>query len=210
MPQILSLGSVPSTAQPNSSLPSRRSIGYPIFQTNRGVFPLVKWACGPFVDEGEGGARGDAHLSDEPSVGPAPNGVKLKAERRKPSGEKSCDIEDIPSLTGVLAHFRLHEFNAIRACPGGRGLIRVSEVRALPRELSSEFELWRPKELTPGVERSTAGRFSFLGRKSQGFASFSRPGHTTRCALCSKRDFPSASATIKDAPESAEKRFRTL
>jgi hypothetical protein len=34
------------------------------------------------------------------------NGVELKAERRKPSGEKHCD--DIPSLTGVLAHFRLH------------------------------------------------------------------------------------------------------
>jgi hypothetical protein len=37
-----------------------------------------------------------------------PNGVELKAERRKPSGEKHRDIEDSPSLTGVLAHFRLH------------------------------------------------------------------------------------------------------
>jgi hypothetical protein len=37
----------------------------------------------------------------------------LKAARRKPSGEKPCDIEDIPSLTGVLAHFLLHEFNAM-------------------------------------------------------------------------------------------------
>ncbi|MCE2785943.1 MAG: hypothetical protein LW699_13800, partial [Pirellula sp.] len=27
---------------------------------------------------------------------------------RKPSGEKHRDIGDIPSLTGVLAHFRLH------------------------------------------------------------------------------------------------------
>jgi hypothetical protein len=43
-----------------------------------------------------------------------PNGVELKAERRKPSGEKPCDIQDAPSLTGVLAHFRLHQFNAIR------------------------------------------------------------------------------------------------
>jgi hypothetical protein len=34
--------------------------------------------------------------------------VELKAERRKPSVEKYCDIEDIPSLTGVLAHFRFH------------------------------------------------------------------------------------------------------
>jgi len=42
------------------------------------------------------------------SVGFLRNGVELKAERRKPSGEKHCDIEDIPSLTGVLAHFRLH------------------------------------------------------------------------------------------------------
>jgi hypothetical protein len=48
-----------------------------------------------------------------------PNGVELKAERRKPSGEKHCDIEDTPSLTGVLAHFRLHEFNAIRLYAGG-------------------------------------------------------------------------------------------
>ena len=42
------------------------------------------------------------------SVGFMPNGVELKAERRKPSGEKPCDIQDAPSLTGVLAHFRLH------------------------------------------------------------------------------------------------------
>jgi hypothetical protein len=47
------------------------------------------------------------------SVGFMANGVELKAERRKPSGEKHCDIEDIPSLTGVLAHFRLHSLNAI-------------------------------------------------------------------------------------------------
>jgi hypothetical protein len=42
------------------------------------------------------------------SAGFTPNGVELKAERCKPSGEKHCDIEDIPSLTGVLAHFPLH------------------------------------------------------------------------------------------------------
>ena len=53
------------------------------------------------------------------SVGFTPNGVELEAERRKPSGEKSCDIEDTPSLTGVLAHFRLHEFNAIGLYAGG-------------------------------------------------------------------------------------------
>jgi len=47
------------------------------------------------------------------SVGLMANGVELKAERRKPSGEKHCDIENLPSLTGVLALFRLHSFNAI-------------------------------------------------------------------------------------------------
>jgi hypothetical protein len=36
----------------------------------------------------------------------APIGIELKAERRKPSGEKNRDVEHIPSLTGVLAHFR--------------------------------------------------------------------------------------------------------
>jgi hypothetical protein len=39
---------------------------------------------------------------------PNPNGIELKAERRKPSVEKHCDIEDIPSLNGVLPRFRLH------------------------------------------------------------------------------------------------------
>jgi hypothetical protein len=42
------------------------------------------------------------------TVGLVPNGVELKAERRKPSGERPCDLEDTLSLTGVLAHFRLH------------------------------------------------------------------------------------------------------
>jgi hypothetical protein len=35
-----------------------------------------------------------------------PDGVELKAERRKPSGERHRDTENISSLTGVLAHFR--------------------------------------------------------------------------------------------------------
>ena len=48
------------------------------------------------------------------------NSLGLKAERRKPSGEKHSDIEDIPSLTGVRAHYRLHQFNAIGGkVPGG-------------------------------------------------------------------------------------------
>jgi hypothetical protein len=49
-----------------------------------------------------------ALLLHKPPVGLAPNGVEFKAERRKPSGEKHRDIENIPSLTGVLAHFRSH------------------------------------------------------------------------------------------------------
>jgi hypothetical protein len=41
------------------------------------------------------------------SVAFTPKGVEIKAERRKPSGEKHCDIEDTPSFIGVLAHIRL-------------------------------------------------------------------------------------------------------
>ena len=52
-------------------------------------------------------------------VGFTRNGVESKAERRKPSGEKHCDIENLPSLTGVLGHFRFHEFNAIGLHAGG-------------------------------------------------------------------------------------------
>jgi len=58
-----------------------------------------------------------------------PNGVELKAERRKPSGEKHCDIEVNPSFTGVLAHFRFHEFNAIRLLlPAGPRLAATGAV----------------------------------------------------------------------------------
>jgi hypothetical protein len=39
--------------------------------------------------------------------------VYINGIGRKPSGEKHGDIEDNPSLTGVLAHFRLHQFNAM-------------------------------------------------------------------------------------------------
>ena len=58
-----------------------------------------------FADEGGVREKGRSSLV---SVGFTPNGVELKAERRKPSGEKPRDIEDNPSFTGVLAHFRLH------------------------------------------------------------------------------------------------------
>jgi hypothetical protein len=34
-----------------------------------------------------------------------PHGVELKAERREPSVEKHGKIKDIPTITGVLAHF---------------------------------------------------------------------------------------------------------
>jgi hypothetical protein len=55
------------------------------------------------------GERGAALVAaSSASAGTSPNGVELKAERRKPSGEKHCDIENLPSLTGVLAHFRFH------------------------------------------------------------------------------------------------------
>ena len=51
------------------------------------------------------------------------NGVEFKAERRKPSGEQHCDIEDIPSPTEALAHFRLREFNAILGKVQGAGCL---------------------------------------------------------------------------------------
>jgi len=34
-----------------------------------GVSPLEKWACGPYVDEGDGRAKRHAFLLDEPSAG---------------------------------------------------------------------------------------------------------------------------------------------
>ncbi len=36
------------------------------------------------------------------------NGVELKAERRKPSGEKYFEFDEIASLTGAIEHFRLY------------------------------------------------------------------------------------------------------
>ena len=91
-----------------------------------------------------------------------------------------------------------------------RGKESIVTKRVAIGELSSEFELWRPKELTLGIERSMVERFSFLGKKPQGFASFSSSGPITHCDLCSKRDFWSASATFKVALESAKNRARTL
>ncbi len=38
---------------------------------------------------------------------------------REPSGDDHANEVDIPSLTGALAHFRFHYFNAIRCKPGG-------------------------------------------------------------------------------------------
>ena len=61
----------------------------------------------------------------------------------------------------------------------------MSEVRALLRELSSKIELWRPKELTPGVERSTAGRFLFLGSYSRvSYAFRVSPAQTAAISVC--------------------------
>jgi len=57
----------------------------------------------------------------------SPEGVELKAERRKPSGEKHCEIEDNPSLTGVLAHFRFQHH-----CPTKPGSGSPAEIRLLP------------------------------------------------------------------------------
>jgi hypothetical protein len=66
------------------------------------------------------------------SVGFTRNGVELKTERRKPSGEKHCDIENLPSHTGVLAHFRFHEFNTIaRKAGGAKTRVRRNPMRGI-------------------------------------------------------------------------------
>jgi hypothetical protein len=67
------------------------------------------------------------------TVGFMPNCVELKAERRKPSGEKPCDIEDTPSITGVLAHFRLHQFNTIRRKAAGDQEVRFISIEVSDR-----------------------------------------------------------------------------
>ena len=78
---------------------------------------------------------------------------------------------------GWSTFFRIHLVFPLRMPKYAALLIRVSVVRAHPGELKSEFELWYPKELTPGVERSTAGRFSFLPTFSKAFATFRVPLH---------------------------------
>ncbi len=79
-----------------------------------------------------------------------PNGVELKAERRKPSGEIHCDIEDTPSLTGVLAHFRSPEFNAIRLYAGGAKTCsykgRVAGLFFSPRRTEHEHRITEYQE----------------------------------------------------------------
>ena len=68
-------------------------------------------------------------------------------------------------------------------------LIRLSLVRVQPRELASKSELWRPKDLTPGVERSTAGRFSFPPSLSRVFYAFrGSPAQSTAISVC--REIP--------------------
>lgn len=58
-------------------------------------------------------------------------------------------------------------------------------VRVYVGELSSKFELWRPKDLTPGVERSTAGRFSFLPSFSRvSYAFRGSPAQTAALSVC--------------------------
>jgi hypothetical protein len=78
-------------------------------------------AVGQFKSARQEAAFGPEQASDFllASVAFTPKGVEIKAERRKPSGEKPCDIEDTPSLTGVLAHFRLHSLASDWLYAGG-------------------------------------------------------------------------------------------
>jgi len=64
----------------------------------------------------------------------------------------------------IFDNYLPHYFSNIRL------LIRLSQVRALPGELVYFLRKETPNQLTPGVERSAAGRFAFLAPFSQGFA----------------------------------------
>ena len=88
-----------------------------------------------------------------------PNGVELKAERRKPSGEKHRDIENIPSLTGVLAHFRFHEFNAILLHASGPKLAATGAVLRVcffPTQSTNSIAAVQQPTSTSTVSLSTA------------------------------------------------------
>ena len=92
------------------------------------------------------------------SGGFIPNSAELKAERRKPSGERPCDIQDAPSLTGVLGHFRLHQLNAIGLYAGGAKTLQ------LPTRPEGPFLFLPPSRASPlGLRRLHAGGASALG-----------------------------------------------
>jgi len=91
------------------------------------------------------------------SVGFTRNGVESKAERRKPSVEKHCDIENLPSLAGVIAHFRLHAFHAIRLDAGGaKTRVRRNSTRGI-----NGF-LILPSQIAPSVQYLFELYFEFM------------------------------------------------
>jgi len=91
------------------------------------------------------------------SVGFTRNSVESKAQRRKPSAEKQCDIENLPSLTGVLAHFRFHEFNTIGLYASGA----KTRVRRNPT-LGINVFLILPSQITPAVQYLFELYFEFM------------------------------------------------
>jgi hypothetical protein len=114
------------------------------------------------------------------------------------SGNAGCD--DYPNWGTSLRPIRSPTGGSFASQTGYIGRARV-----LIGELSSEFELWQPKELALGIDRSTAGRFSFLGRKSGGFVGFwgSRP---TDCwDLCSTGRFPECECNLQGCARECEK-----
>jgi hypothetical protein len=91
------------------------------------------------------------------SVGFTRNSVESKAKRRKPSAEKQCDIENLPSLTGVLAHFRFHEFNAIGIHAGGaKTRVRRNSTRGI------HGFLILPSQIAPAVQYLFELYFEFM------------------------------------------------
>ena len=94
------------------------------------------------------------------SVGFMPNGVELKAERRKPSGEKHCDIENLPSLTGVLAHFRSQSFNANGLHGGGAKICSYRGAFDDPDGAATSFSCAESVSTKVTTTMSASGLFS--------------------------------------------------
>lgn len=70
-------------------------------------------------------------------------------------------------------------------------------------ELVSSLRKETPNQLTPGVERSAAGRFAFTPRSRKGLR---RSGHL-HCALCFERENPGSERDLQGSFRSPRGNF---